>query len=167
MATLVAASAGFAVWATSTADPQPVAVAALESDELVRVIEDDGFVFAPVTGARVGLILYPGGRVDPASYAAFARQIAESGYLVVVPELSLNLAVLDVDAASDIIAAYPSIEVWAIGGHSLGGSMAAVFAADNPDVVSGLFLWAAYPPGGTDLSDAQLEVVWCSAPAMA
>lgn len=160
VATLVLiTSAGFVVWATSTAEPEPVAFAALESDELVRVIEDDGYVFEPTAGARLGLIFYPGGRVDPASYAAFARQIAESGYLVVVPELRLNLAVLEANAAKDIISAHPEIEQWAIGGHSLGGAMAAQFAADNPGAVSGLSLWAAYPPGDTDLSDAELATV--------
>jgi len=156
---VVVASAGFVVWATSTADPQPVAIAALDSDELVQVIEDDGFVFEPTAGARLGFIFYPGGRVDPASYAAFARQIAEAGYLVVVPQLRLNLAVFDANAATDIITAHPLIEQWAIGGHSLGGSMAAQFAADNPGAVSGLSLWAAYPPDGTDLASAELVVV--------
>jgi len=52
---------------------------------------------------------------------------------------ALNLAVFAPDRASDIISAYPDIHSWVIGGHSLGGSMAANFARNNPSLVKGLF----------------------------
>ena len=142
----------FVLWATSTPEPGPSAVAALESDDLVQVIERDGYTFRPTEPARVGFVFYPGGRVDPASYAAPARAIAEEGFLVVVPELTLNLAVLDPNAADDVIASHPEVERWVIGGHSLGGAMAAGYASDNRDAISGLVLWAAYPADSTDLS---------------
>ncbi len=148
---------GFFLWATSTPDPEPVAVAALASDELVEVTEADGYTFEPIAGAEVGFVLYPGARVDPASYAPLARQLAEAGYLVVVPEMPLNLAVLNADAADDVIGAHPDIDTWAIGGHSLGGAMAAEYVGDHPGSVAGLALWAAYPPGGTDLSRAEVS----------
>jgi len=50
---------------------------------------------------------------------------------VIVPELTLNLAVLDPDAADDVIAAHPEIARWVIGGHSLGGTFAARYANDT------------------------------------
>jgi pimeloyl-ACP methyl ester carboxylesterase len=50
------------------------------------------------------------------------------------------------------MAAYPGIESWAIGGHSLGGAMAANYAHSKPEAVQGLVLWAAYPASGDDLS---------------
>ncbi len=155
---LLVVAGGFYFWATTTPDPAPDAIAALGSDDLVRVIEDDGYTFQPTRPARVGFILYPGGRVDPASYAAPARNIAEAGYLVVVPELALNLAVLDQDAADDVIAAHPDIERWVIGGHSLGGTFAAGYAGEHREIISGLVLWAAYPAGGTDLSTLDAAV---------
>lgn len=40
-------------------------------------------------------------------------------------EMPFRLAVLDMDAAKGIQEHYPEIESWYIGGHSLGGSMAA------------------------------------------
>lgn len=152
VALLLLGAGGFYLWATTTPDPGPRALAALESDDQVRVIEDDGYTFQPTQPAQIGFILYPGGRVDPASYAAPARDIAEAGYLVIVPQLTLNLAVLDANAADDIVATHPDIDHWVIGGHSLGGTMAAGYELDNPETISGHMMWAAYPANDTDLS---------------
>ena len=155
---LLVALGGFAIWATTTPEPGPDAVAALRSDDRVEVVEDDGYTFAPRRPARVGFVLYPGARVDPASYAVPARQIAEAGFLVVVPALTLNLAVLDAGAADPVIDAHPAIDRWVVGGHSLGGAIAAGYAEDHCDTVAGLVLWAAYPAEDTDLSSADLDV---------
>ncbi|MEZ4737454.1 MAG: alpha/beta fold hydrolase [Caldilineaceae bacterium] len=64
--------------------------------------------------------------------------------MVIVP-MPLNLAAFAPNRAQEVIAAYPTIQQWAIGGHSLGGAMAAAFAADHPDAVDALILWASYP----------------------
>jgi pimeloyl-ACP methyl ester carboxylesterase len=72
--------------------------------------------------------------------------------------MPLNLAVFGVGTASDVIRHYPDISSWAIGGHSLGGTMAAQFAFENPSKTKGLVLWAAYPTSGTDLSKGNLLV---------
>jgi dienelactone hydrolase len=142
---------------------QPVAVAAMVSDEVVTVSQPDDqdwLVFSPTgESPTTGLIIYPGGFVDPAAYAPIARDIAERGYLVVIDPMPLNLAVLGVEGASRIIAAYPNVSGWAIGGHSLGGAMAAEFVANNPGAVDGLALWAAYPAQGTSLRDLAIEAV--------
>lgn len=107
--------------------------------------EDDRYVFEPLaTAATTGLILYPGGKVDPVSYAPTARHLAELGYLVEIVPMPANLAILGIDRASDVIAAHPEIQHWAIGGHSLGGSMAAQYLASHPGAVQGLVLWASY-----------------------
>ena len=37
----------------------------------------------------------------------------------------------------------PEIQRWAIGGHSLGGAMAARYVHRNPESVGGLVVWAA------------------------
>jgi pimeloyl-ACP methyl ester carboxylesterase len=88
-----------------------------------------------------------------------AREIAEQGYLVVVVPMPLDLAVLGAGRASAVVDAFPEVERWAIGGHSLGGAMAANYAARNPDAIDGLALWAAYPASADDLSDRDLAVV--------
>lgn len=141
----------------ATAPPDSAALAALESDAYVEVTQGEWITFTPrSTTPTTGLILYPGGFVDPRAYAPVARRIAADGYLVVVPSMPLNLAVLGADRAGSIIASYPDVERWAVGGHSLGGAMAAQYAYRNPDTVDALILWAAYPPDSVDLSDREL-----------
>jgi dienelactone hydrolase len=102
-------------------------------------------------------IIYPGGRIDPRSYAQTAHAIAARGYLAIIVPMPLNLAVLGANSASSVIESYPDIQHWAIGGHSLGGTMAAQFAYKNPSKIEGLVLWAAYPASGNDLSGLNID----------
>ena len=116
-------------------------------------------VFRPTAAPpTVGLILVPGGKVPPAAYAPAARAIAAaSGALVEIVEVPFNLAVLDIDAPARVIAREPGIRVWAVGGHSLGGAMAAQFAASHPGTLAGLVFWASY--SAADLSTTSLRVL--------
>ena len=157
---LVVVSVGFVAYTRlKTAGPEPEALAAMESTADVEVTTGDWLVFAPRdVEPTTGLIIYPGGLVDPRAYAPQARDIAAHGYLVVIVPMPFNLAVLGSGKGADVIAAYPSIEAWAIGGHSLGGAMGSRFARQNPTNISGLALWAAYPSGSDDLSDSDLAV---------
>lgn len=158
-AVLVVVVASFVLWASAAADPMPQALAALESDGQVAVATEPWLVFRPADREpAAGLILYPGGRVDARAYAPLARAIAAEGYLVVVVPMPLNLAFFAPGRAAEVVDAFPDVEQWAVGGHSLGGAMAANFVAGNPGLVDGLVLWAAYPAGGDDLSGAQLAV---------
>jgi hypothetical protein len=157
---LAIATAGFLVWANTPLGPMPEALAALQSDSSVLVTEGKWITFQPTgTNPDTGFIIYPGGRVDPRAYAPIARAIAEQGYLVVITPMPLNLAVFGANRAQDVIAAYPDIQHWVIGGHSLGGAMAARFAYQNPNTIQGLALWAAYPASSDDLSGQSLKVV--------
>ncbi len=150
---------GFVVWGNTPLGPLPEAVTTLQSDAVVTVDADPWYTFTPTAGTpTVGLILYPGGRVDPRAYAPPARAIAEEGYLVVIVPMPLNLAVLAPNRAADVMAAYPEIETWAVGGHSLGGAMAARFVHTHPSAVDGLVLWASYPAESNDLSARDVAV---------
>jgi len=139
----------------------PEAVMALESDQTVLVSSGEWIVFSPqASSSQMGIIIYPGGHVDPRAYAPLARELASGGNLVVIPKMPLNLAVFDIDVADEIIQANPDIEIWVIGGHSLGGAMAAEYVSANPSSVAGLFLWASYSAKNTDLSGfTNLEVL--------
>ena len=55
-----------------------------------------------------------------------------------------NLAVLDVNAAKGVQDKFPQVESWYIGGHSLGGSMAASYLSKNMDDFDGLILLGSY-----------------------
>jgi pimeloyl-ACP methyl ester carboxylesterase len=150
---LLLAVTAFVVWANTPLGPMPEALAALESDAAVQVTTEPWYTFLPAGESRsTGLIFYPGGRVDPRSYAPPARALAELGYPVVIVPMPLNLAVFGAGKAADVIATFPEVERWAIAGHSLGGSMAANFINSNPGAIDGLALWASYPAGSDDLS---------------
>lgn len=150
----------FVVWASAAAEPMPEALAAQEPDAQVQTETTTWLVFRPVEGdPTTGLILYPGGRVDARAYAPTARALAEEGYLVVIVPVPLNLAFFAPGRAAQVMSAFPDVERWAVGGHSLGGAVAANFARKNPEQVRGLVLWAAYPAGSDDLSNHQLAAV--------
>ncbi|MCW8802636.1 MAG: alpha/beta hydrolase [Candidatus Bathyarchaeota archaeon] len=150
---------GFIAWAETPPTPMDEAFDALESDSAVEVSVGDWLVFEPVSLSKnVGFIIYPGGRVDFRSYAPIAHRIAERGYFVVIVKMPLNLAVFGVNKANEVIDSCSMISSWVVGGHSLGGSMAAQFAYENPSKVNGLVLWAAYPASGTNLSKYDLLV---------
>ncbi len=153
------AVAGFVLWATSGPAPMPEALAALQPDGQVRVETEPWLVFQAAGEApSTGLVFYPGGRVDPRAYAPAARALAAEGYLVAIVPMPLGLAILAPDRAADVMAAFPKVQQWAIGGHSLGGAMAARFAYQNPDASQGLALWASYPASDDDLSGRDMAV---------
>lgn len=141
--------------------PMPEALEALAPGEGVIVETEPWLTFHPADAEPgVGLIFYPGARADARAYAPIARAIASEGYRVVVVPMPLNMAIFDPGAARRVIAAYAEIEHWAIGGHSLGGAMAASYARNHPDDVEGLTVWAPYYLlGCSDLSEHDLDVV--------
>jgi hypothetical protein len=150
---------GWTIWYLQPQPLLPEADVALTptADVIVTTSDDGRLTFTPTAaGPTTGLILYPGGKVPPAAYAPAARDIAESGHLVVIAPMPFNLAVLGIDAADAIIADHPETTAWAIGGHSLGGAMAAQYVDAHPGQVDGLVLWAAY--SAADLSDDALPV---------
>ncbi|MBK9124736.1 MAG: alpha/beta hydrolase [Chloroflexi bacterium] len=156
---LAIAVAGFVVWAGTPAGAvMEEALAALESSEAVSVSTEPWLTFTPAEPAGTGLVFYPGGRVLPEAYAPAARALAEAGYLVVIPAMPLNLAVFAPSTAKAVIAAHPEIDAWVIGGHSLGGAMAANFAHANPDAVQGVVLWASFPQASDTLAGSGLVV---------
>lgn len=149
---LTLALAGLVGWWTLAApEADPAAVLAVEVDAAVRVVREDGLLAVhPAAGpSQRAVILYPGARVAPEAYLATVRPlVAATGVSVYVPSFPLRLAVLAPDRASDVRAAHPEVTEWWVGGHSLGGAMAAGHVADQPPgTYRGLLLLAAYPPG--------------------
>jgi pimeloyl-ACP methyl ester carboxylesterase len=157
---LVVLVVGFVIWGSTPSKPMPEAMAVIQSNSTVRVTTGKWLVFQPANvQTSTGFIFYPGGHVDYRAYAPAAKAITEQGYLVVIVPMPLNLAVFNTGAALDVMTAYPGIQHWAVGGHSLGGSMAANFAHSHPGSVQGLVLWASYPAGSDNLSSSGLRVL--------
>ncbi len=159
LALLIVFVAVFVAWATFFS-AAPMAAALAEIPTVSPAPDHDWLVFTPSGGdPTTGLIFYPGGLVDARAYAPAARQVADAGYLVVIVPMPLKLAFLDAERASEVMQAFPAVQRWVIGGHSLGGAMAAQYAFRHPEQIAGLVLWAAYPADNTSLADRTLPVV--------
>ncbi len=150
---VVAGFLGLVVWAQSGPSPESVANGFLLDSANVLVDEEPWLTFRPEAQRSVGLILYPGARVEPESYAPIASRLARRGFLVVVPDMPLKLAIFGAGKATSIIEAFPEVDRWVLGGHSLGGAMAVSYIDNHPGEIDGLLLWAAYPAESADISD--------------
>ena len=124
-----------------------------------RVLSDNTLVFVPhgEQTPTAALVFYAGGKVDHAAYEPLMRSCAERGILCIVPKMPLQLAVLDMDAAERYQERFPEIDRWYIGGHSLGGAMAASFCAETDAAFEGLILLGAY--SSADLSQREIRVL--------
>jgi dienelactone hydrolase len=149
---------GLVSWATvRTQEATERAVEILQENGVQR--EEGQLVFRPDSPTDKGLIYYPGGLVDPEAYAVTAQGIADAGYLVVIPKMALNLAFTGVNRADAIRSDFPEIETWVIGGHSLGGAMAAEYAKNNVDDLDGLIMYASYPANNEDFVDFPIPIL--------
>jgi hypothetical protein len=157
---LFALALGFAAWGETPAKPMPEALAVVQSNLQSSLANAAWLTFRPGGDLpSTGFIIYPGGRVDYRAYAPAAQAIADQGYLVVIVPMPLNLAVFRPGAATQVIAAYPQIQHWAVGGHSLGGVVAANFVFTHPAAAEGLVLWASYPAANNNLSLTNVRVL--------
>ena len=122
----------------------PSALIALESDETVSITKTDfGWLFDGPSESDA-LIFYPGAKVEETAYAPLLRLLAEEGTDVLLVKMPFRLAVFGADKANALLSEFGYAR-WYIGGHSLGGAMAANYAAEHPGQINGLFLLASYP----------------------
>ena len=104
-----------------------------------------------------GFIFYPGGKVEHTAYIPLMRALAQKGILCVLVRMPFRLAVLDMNAADGIQGRFDEVSRWYIGGHSLGGAMAASYVEQHQNDYEGLVLLGAY--SSVDLSQTSLDVL--------
>lgn len=114
----------------------------LQNSADVTVEEGSTYLFLDGPGEDKALLFYPGGKVEYTAYAPLLRELAESGMDCFLLQMPGNIAFLGVSRASAVIEKY-QYPNWYIGGHSLGGVAAAMYAANHD--LSGLILLASYP----------------------
>lgn len=95
------------------------------------------------------LVFYPGGKVEAEAYAPFLRRLAAAGVDVCLVRMPFRLALFGIESADAVMARY-DYPRWYVGGHSLGGAMAAVYAAHHGEALAGVVLCAAYPTRALD-----------------
>ncbi|WP_431279143.1 alpha/beta hydrolase [Leifsonia poae] len=159
----VALIVGASGWLALTAWLRPYtavepALAAMHSDSAVTVTETPTeIVMHPRKAADgTGLLFQPGALVDPRAYAAVLRPVSEAGHTVVIAKQPLGIAFLATGALESARSGHPEVKEWVVGGHSLGGTVAAMEAdagkAGDSAPVAGLLLYASYP--ASDISSS-------------
>lgn len=147
--------AGAGLW-LSPFGATDVALDAMNDSDTVAVSESGAaIVMVPSGGpAQLGIVFYPGARVDARAYAHLLRPAAEAGYQVVIVKEPLGIAFLSSGFAASWVESHPEVGTWVVSGHSLGGVVASSNADAEPDL-AGLMLWASFP--ATDISDAAIR----------
>lgn len=146
-----------ALYASDFYRSDATAAAALNGDGTVSVeLTDDMAIFRP-QNIESGFIFYPGGKVEYTAYAPLMYKLAQNNIVCIITEMPFNLAVMDINAADKVYERIANTDSWYIGGHSLGGSMAASFAADSDIDFDGLILLASYSTA--DLADKDIDVI--------
>jgi len=107
-------------------------------------------------GEEDAVIFYPGAKVEYTAYLPLFYGLAEQGVDCFLIRMPCNLAILGQNKAEEIMDAY-EYRNWYLAGHSLGGAMAASYAAGHPESLEGLILLAAYPT--KDLTGDSLSVL--------
>ena len=145
------------LWVGDYYHAAPEAEALLKGSDTVRVEVVDGGWRLDGPGDRDALIFYPGGKVAPTAYLPLLMTLVEDGVDCFLVKMPLILAILKMNAAGAIQSRY-AYERWYLGGHSLGGACAPLYAAKNGDTLSGLVLLAAYATRPLDESLSVLEL---------
>lgn len=152
---IILLSVGFLVYAEIYYHADATALAALKSDDAVSVTQASYGWFFDGPSAENALVFYPGAKVEETAYAPLVHELARQGMDVCLVKMPLRFAFFGANKADAIIKLY-EYDHWYIGGHSLGGAIAANYAAGHSDLLTGLVLLAAYPT--KELNDALLEI---------
>ena len=127
-----------------------------QDDSIVEMEENDYGLYMDGPGDKSALIFYPGAKVEYTAYVPLLWQLAEKGVDVFLIKMPCNLAFFGQNKAEDVMKKY-EYEKWYLGGHSLGGAMAAFYAAKHPDDLDGMVLLAAYST--KDLHEEDFSVI--------
>ena len=119
------------------------ALQAMESNDIRITRTSYGWYFDGPSETDA-LVFYPGGKVEETAYAPLLSRLAENGIDVCLVKMPFHLAIFGVNAAERVMKEH-AFDRWYIGGHSLGGAMAAAFAEKHD--LDGVVLLAAYPTG--------------------
>ena len=96
-------------------------------------------VLSPGTLSDTAIIFYPGAKVQAEAYLPLLDTLRQSGLICVLVHMPFHLAVLDANAAQDVIDRFPEVAHWYVAGHS--------------DAVDGVILLGAYLYGDYPAED--------------
>lgn len=130
-----------------------VAQSILTNGEGVTTVDDFVILTPTDNDKEIGIIFYPGAKVENIAYLPILQKLQNEGYTCVLLKMPFNMAIFDVDKADEVYQHLPNIETWYMLGHSMGGSMTTNYAQDRQDIISGAILLGAYIYGDYPSSD--------------
>ncbi len=143
LVTIMVGFIGFYIYTLDYYKAETVAIDILENDkDLVQY--DDFIALIPEESKDIGIIFYPGGKVEYTAYLPLLQKLKEEGYTSVLIEMPFNLAMFGVNSANKVYDDFSHIDKWYIAGHSLGGATASMYASDNEEKIEGLILLGSY-----------------------
>ncbi len=128
----------------------------LASDQLTQTTVNNLTITkpAPDVDKQIGIVFYPGGKVEAKAYLPLLVQLSQKGYTTILVKMPMNLAVFNINGALSAIEQVPKIDKWYIAGHSLGGAMASSMMEKHENTFKGMLLMGAYP-----LNDAAIPTL--------
>jgi hypothetical protein len=105
-----------------------------------QLLEDNGTLYK-LDNSDIGFIFYQGGKVEADAYS-YLESVEANVFILDTP---FNLAIFDFGKAQQIVDKYPQISRWYVGGHSLGGSSAFLYAASTSTIIEGIIYLGSYP----------------------
>lgn len=128
----------------------------LPSSKTVSVVSEGTTLFFDGPSKDHALIFYPGAMVEHTAYSSLLQQIAENGTDCFLINASHRFALLSINTPDSILAKH-TYKDWYVGGHSLGGVAACMYAQKHTDTLKGVILLASY--ASVDLSASSLRVL--------
>lgn len=132
------------LWLTRSYHGDATAKRALLSDDQVAVSPEEGGYLFDGPGEDTVLVFLPGAKVQAEAYAPLMHDLAAGGIDCLLVDPPFNIAFLAASSLEDTVGRL-SYDHLMMAGHSMGGVVAASYAAEHPKVTDALVLLAAYP----------------------
>ena len=128
--------------------------------ENLNIVQDGKLTFFDGPGIDSLLIFIPGGKVSHKAYAPILCKFAQAGIDSVLVKVPMDLAILNTSCAEPALKKYSEeYQTVYLGGHSLGGAVASMYAPKalkRYSNLKGLFLLAAYSTNSCDSNDFKI-----------
>ena len=130
---------------------------------------NEGEVFLPRNqDYKAVIVFYPGGKVEFKAYSGLMYELADRGYICLLPRMPENLAFLRINAMDVLTGKYrEQVETvkhldWYLAGHSLGGVAASKYLESTEHDFAGIIFCASYPTVDLSGSDYRLLSIYGS-----
>ena len=119
-----------------------VAKEAMNSKDIL-IEKKDGYYVFDGEGTEKALIFYGGAKVEEISYSPLLVQLAKDGIDCFLIDMPFQIAFFKTNAYQSILRDY-AYDSWYLGGHSLGGVVAAMALKDESVSFDGILFLASY-----------------------